>query len=313
MQKLIIISLILFTDTAFSQLASFNLEDSVARWQVRQVSKLEPCQKIEKYIYYVKGDTSMGHKAYKKIYVSGHAYLEASSVLDEPYCKTTWNYRDIYAGGIREDSNRIYYNGTDREWPLFIPDTGELMLYDFNLEVGDTLPFPGFESSAKPTIDSVDSVLIDGKHKIRYWSGVGWTIEGIGNEGGLLESNGMYLEAYSVFTCYSENEVPLYSPPHNSDCSIIVGIEPNSWPLPEVQLYPNPSTGFYNLTLNLEEASNVSIAVYDMVGKRVVDVVNGLTEQSQYEIDLSNFEEGIYFLRAQINEQTITKKLSLVK
>lgn len=86
------------------------------------------------------------------------------------------------SGGIR-DSNRVIY---------FRPDTSlqEFILYDFNLQVGDSIihPFGGAVCTNDTVVVwSIDSVLCsDGYHKQFYLSSFATWIEGIGSRTYLL-------------------------------------------------------------------------------------------------------------------------------
>lgn len=63
--------------------------------------------------------------------------------------------------------------------------------------------------------------------------------------------------------------------------------------VPEISIYPNPSTGIFTLEINIESPKEV--IVYDILGNIVYSVSNVLTKYPQ--LDLSSKSNGIYFVK----------------
>ncbi len=81
----------------------------------------------------------------------------------------------------------------------------------------------------------------------------------------------------------------------------------------EVSVFPNPtSTGKINLKVRLSDNTQMSISVYDVFGKNVYSRTENNISEFSSEIDLSKFNPGIYILRIRINEETISRKISLL-
>ncbi len=75
-----------------------------------------------------------------------------------------------------------------------------------------------------------------------------------------------------------------------------------------IQISPNPSNGVFSISGLSQEYQLVAVRVFDILGKKIGELANVST------IDLSNFNEGMYFVTFQFeNEQLITKKVMLVK
>jgi hypothetical protein len=77
----------------------------------------------------------------------------------------------------------------------------------------------------------------------------------------------------------------------------------------QVEIYPNPANGLYNLLLEQLEGI-VTAKVYDAQGREVwanTLVANGA--RSQHSIDLSTHAKGIYTLKLQTTQGNITRKL----
>ena len=76
----------------------------------------------------------------------------------------------------------------------------------------------------------------------------------------------------------------------------------------DFNVYPNPTHG--NITINLSNASNALIDIIDINGRVLkTKQVNNTTNT----FNLSDFENGIYFVKVNTNNKIITKKISLIK
>ncbi|MFW5767533.1 MAG: C10 family peptidase [Bacteroidota bacterium] len=83
-----------------------------------------------------------------------------------------------------------------------------------------------------------------------------------------------------------------------------------------VSLFPNPANEQVNLAFSLSRPSMVEVEIYDMLGKTIgTAVVNG--NAGYQKIDLSSLinlpESGIFLVDITANEETLTKKLSILK
>ncbi|EDP71579.1 hypothetical protein FBALC1_03807 [Flavobacteriales bacterium ALC-1] len=62
----------------------------------------------------------------------------------------------------------------------------------------------------------------------------------------------------------------------------------------DFNLYPNPTNDRVNITYNGNEALDINIQVYDMLGKEVYNIK--LSTQEDMSLDVSNLENGTYFM-----------------
>ena len=85
----------------------------------------------------------------------------------------------------------------------------------------------------------------------------------------------------------------------------------------DVQNYPNPFNPSTSIQFLLNEDGVVSLTVYDLLGRKVAQLLNNAELSSgQHEIffDASQFSSGFYLYSLSLNrQQTITKKMLLVK
>ncbi|NLH60788.1 MAG: T9SS type A sorting domain-containing protein [Ignavibacteriales bacterium] len=81
------------------------------------------------------------------------------------------------------------------------------------------------------------------------------------------------------------------------------------------QNYPNPFNPTTNIRFSLPQAGMVSLAVYNLVGEKVADLVNGLKEAGEYNVNLdaSKLSSGTYIYTLSINGNVISKKMTLLK
>ena len=92
-------------------------------------------------------------------------------------------------------------------------------------------------------------------------------------------------------------------------CDIPTGVLTHTLQTTEIQIRPNPTTGFVSVIMPTD-ATNFKVAVYNMLGEEVVsDVFN-----SNYaKLDLINQPNGVYFVKVTSNGEVTTKKVILSK
>jgi len=82
------------------------------------------------------------------------------------------------------------------------------------------------------------------------------------------------------------------------------------------ELFPNPSSGSFNLTYNVTELSSVQISVYGLLGNMVAGYDYGVQEKGVYltNIDLNQYlNNGIYFCTIVQNGISSTKRFVIAK
>ncbi len=81
----------------------------------------------------------------------------------------------------------------------------------------------------------------------------------------------------------------------------------------DMQVFPNPASDIVNVSFYLPESSEVNITVIDMVGKQVYSNEIGTEEfgPREYQVNTSELQSGIYFLRVKIGNDTYVEKISI--
>ncbi len=80
-----------------------------------------------------------------------------------------------------------------------------------------------------------------------------------------------------------------------------------------IEVYPNPSTGVFHLTVASMEDGDATLAVYGQHGELVYQGNGSFTQSNNtIDFDLSGKPSGVYYFRAVINGQAMTRKLVLI-
>jgi hypothetical protein len=79
--------------------------------------------------------------------------------------------------------------------------------------------------------------------------------------------------------------------------------------------YPNPFAAATTIGYDLPEATQVTIEVYDAVGRRVATLVDAEQAAGRYEAawDARSLASGVYLYRIQAGSYAKTMKVSLVR
>ncbi len=82
-----------------------------------------------------------------------------------------------------------------------------------------------------------------------------------------------------------------------------------------LQNYPNPFNPTTAISYKLSALSNVTLKVYDLLGREVATLVNKIERPGDHEVQLdgSRFASGVYFYRLVAGGQIVTKKMVLTK
>ena len=74
---------------------------------------------------------------------------------------------------------------------------------------------------------------------------------------------------------------------------------------------PNPTTGQFAITIDLAQNEDITVDVFNNVGQKVAEVVNANLSNGTYSVDLSGNANGIYYVKMQVKDAVITKKVML--
>jgi 5-hydroxyisourate hydrolase-like protein (transthyretin family) len=77
-----------------------------------------------------------------------------------------------------------------------------------------------------------------------------------------------------------------------------------------INVYPNPSTGVFNL--EVENATDVTIAVADILGNQL-DITVSDNLNGKFVVDMSTVADGVYFVQVKNGDYFATKRITVSK
>ena len=78
-----------------------------------------------------------------------------------------------------------------------------------------------------------------------------------------------------------------------------------------VKVYPNPASGRANLELNINQAGNAQLTIFDLSGKMVRSEILGKLAEGEYvrTLDLQNLPQGMYLINVRVGKNAVASKL----
>lgn len=229
----------------------------------------------------------------------------------EEYGNST-SYSDSLYGYFRNDiANKTVYFRESLE------DTEDKVLYEFNLEVGDTIPSYWYGNNWVNVIDSIDTVWMFGQARKR-WSFIDYSfipgaqgaiIEGVGSIHGFTWGLTIpYEPAWAMIECFSHNDSaytfegtlpPNLAQPIYTDASCwkytnIVNFEDKT----SFGIYPNPFNNQLNISSNNDNL--ITFSLYNYFGQ----LVEKLTFKNDFSINTEYLSKGLYFYEIKHSDYT---------
>ena len=83
----------------------------------------------------------------------------------------------------------------------------------------------------------------------------------------------------------------------------------------DISINPNPVTNTANIEFSLYKNTDVNIAVFDILGKNVINLYEGEMSNGPQNIKLNvaGLNKGVYFVKIQMNNEVVTKKVMVTK
>ncbi len=300
MKKLKLIILLLLLQFSINAQTYMPMPTTYAVWTIATTIENAPASG---YKYGMYGDTMINNMNYKKIYENNDSNFNISSPLT------------FYSGAIRELGKTVYWiqSGSNVEG----------VLYDFNLQVGDTASSFHNGFVIKNVISGLSSIVYNGtiyKKWIFQSTGEFW-LEGIGSSNGLLNSLiGQAIDGCQSLVCLSIDGIIQYnasptclnaSSQYNCD-----GVF-NTVSVPEINsksnnllLFPNPfsSSAILKTTIELNDAK---LKVFDILGQEVL--ILGHLKGQEIKIIKGNLNSGNYYYHLTQNGNLVSKGKFIVE
>ncbi len=304
--KLGVLILLLNSGNVFSQANEYLLHNPV--WNVHSTCGiLYPCVRYEITNYFTAGDTTIDGYVYKQIFKKGVGNIQwfAPPPVDPSCMLGNYAYGSITANVyLRSDGKQMYLRQA--------LDSLEYLLYNFNLNVGDTVPLSYVNNATDVVVTGVDSFYTAyGYRDIFTITGSTWSqtlIEGVGHSNGFLESINVGFDCGFTLDCFSLNDTSYY-PTIGLNCDISSGI-PEADQSPVLTLNPNPFREKTILQIN-NVSSPVEVSILNNLGALIKS--KWTNETGYLEIDNKKMAPGMYYLSFKKNETASYLKLVLLK
>ena len=250
---------------------------------------------------------------------------------------STENYSNTLIGwtkfSLKRDVNfnggKSKYNSEAAKARLKIINT-----YDWTIKDGEETSFLSFTASRE------DSSLMQLKWKMfEEENDSGFAIHRMyknGQETSKWQELGFIISDSSLSYAYTDRTLPIadtliyrikrltkegifeFSDTLIVDISSLTGIELEEGVQNEFALsqnYPNPFNPTTRIEYSVVNSSNVTLKVYDILGREVMTLVNKMQSPGSYEVemDASKLSSGIYFYRLSAGDYTSIKKMVLMK
>ena len=154
---------------------------------------------------------------------------------------------------------------------------------------------------ATPVISQNGSDLFCGTAASSYqWYLNGVEVNGAINQTFTPSTNGSYaVEVVNASGCSALSE------PFN-----FVSVALSESFISSISVYPNPNTGMFRLSGSIASKGGITIDVVNLLGERIAVVFEGVSNPSlNQDVDISNFANGVYFVRVVSTEGTVLKKV----
>jgi len=308
MRKLFLVFVsVLIGKFSFSQNPNFIVDGS--KWIYHITESCEPGQQTIDDIMEedtIHGDTLINSIIYKKLYTYT---LTTTYISSGPF--------GCLPSGSSTSSNHYgpqylrYDSALKKVFILTDTSAFERVLYDFQLNVGDSLPanwaftLPSQFAGLKLIIDSIVPINFFGHTTNKYYfsdtmglfaplAAQNYIIEGMGG------SNGLYFNFYpnwvtvsgqvymTQIQCFTSGD-SIYSPAGGSCNSLVTGINSSAIENLLPVIFPNPASD--KIVVNGASAGYYEVA--DFAGKLLM---SRMIQSSHFDVDLSNLSPGIFFI-----------------
>jgi hypothetical protein len=208
------------------------------------------------------------------------------------------------AAWLREDTNaRKVYIYDQGAFP-----TSDQLLYDFALNVGDTLK--SYYASSSPTVlVSIDTITLHNgesrkKYTFDHWSFGATYIEGIGGGFGFVLPLYIFEGPDRTLYCVKKDGEDIWGSVCNT---VFVGMK--NEPEISISVFPNPADDVLNINLNnISESNPYSFEMFDLNGTKILTTK---LESSDNAVSLTNLSPGFYIYK--IRSDATLKNGKLVK
>ena len=245
-------------------------------------------------IFKIEGDSLVDSISYNKIWVSSDSLATFT-----------------FQGLLREESNIVYY---------IPPDLSVGVLYDFNLEIGDTTSVKNIFCGNEVipiTVVNIDTVDYFGVSRKRwqldsYGGSDEFWVEGIGSLNGPLYTKYWYCIVCPVWEllCFHNNDTLKYIMPYETDCyQNTIGVNEND-DNNNFYIKPNPINRGNAIYIKTNTIPN-SISIFNSSGLLIKKLTQN--RDKTIKIETNDFKSGIYLISISTNEDRVKTQKLMIK
>ena len=238
--------------------------------------------------YKFDGDTLIQGKTYHFLYV-----CKKDSTM------TNWDLEYDY---YREDSNKVY----KVDWW-----EGEIKIYDFNLEVGDSMFLNDVDGYVH--VSAVDSTLISGTYRktIHFDEVDDIWVAGLGSLLSSFDPLTCCFFGGNMFEllCVSDSTGQIYQNPSYHGCyvdTLLTGTQESTTRDRSILIYPNPINTSCNIKISGIDELPVKLILIDNLGRIVRDEE---VDQNSFIFHRNDLKPGFYLLKILYTDFILNKNL----
>lgn len=231
--------------------------------------------------------------------LTGHLGMVYDIVSRDTLTSVTAVLRGVARAGRTASVSVWEYNNAPASAPLAaskVYNASAPGTYNFILSGGVDLT-PG---KYLVTIDELDSTINIATTTSIFTPGTVW-----------IKSPGIASNAWNNVENFGANFARTFFIRPNFGNVVVVGINNQKALNAEVNVYPNPNEGVFNVSINSATINEYAVTITDMLG-RVVESHTGLPN-GEFNFDLSNQPNGMYFVRVNSGDAVTSLKLVLNK
>lgn len=310
MKKFIFILFVFLAIQAKSQQIDYFANDP--KWRISFTwGGAYPCLQDRDYTYYLDGHDTINGDVYNRLYRIGrYVDYEAPSPYPNPNCSGTYEFAG-FVGLFRQKGKRIYGREGNQD----------VMYYEFNLKVGDTLPDSPLLFEDNIYVSAIDSILIGEAYRkvftlhtsMGYYEPI--MIEGIGFIRGFLSGFPDYFYPEQTICFALDDEIVYSNNQYGGGCEIFVGAPKLDKRNQQITIFPNPSNGHFKIQVHIQEAMDGYLNIIDISGRYFMhENWKLMIGENEKHLDLTDLKPGLYFVTiAGTNGEVLLKNKILIE
>lgn len=286
---LLIILLVFSGKMVFGQTPNYLADGS--KWRINSVglSFTTPCWTEGKYVVEIVGDSVIGGLTYKHLIY--HGVMSENPINPQPgvICNADYTFSNLY-GFVRQAGKKVY--------SYDLMNSVDTLLYDFDLQVGDTLPLTIINTDTAITVTAITNFQVGNETRsifdlsLNSGSSVK-LIEGIGHNKGFLGTMQPFEFFESELICYSRNDTTYYNN-GSGICDLNVGLNEFQSKI-EVDVFPNPTSDYVTIT-SAQMGEIQSFEMVDLLGAKCTIMVD-FSSNEKAVVNLESLASGNYILQ----------------